>query len=174
MCRGYTHEKYRRIITKIREYLPDASVSADAIVGFPGETEAQFQNTLQLLQDLEFDMVITAAYSPRPGTPAALWDKQLSEEVKKDRLQRLNRLVEVKAEARSRRYDNCIQEVLVEAVNPKNPTQVMGRTRGNRLTFFTGNAEQLQGKTVKVRITKIRPFSLTGEQVDIPLTYSHR
>jgi tRNA-2-methylthio-N6-dimethylallyladenosine synthase len=169
MSRGYTHEKYRRIIAKVREYMPDASISADAIVGFPGETEAQFQNTLKLLEDIEFDMVNTAAYSPRPGTPAALWDNQLSEEVKSDRLQRLNRLVAVNAEARSRRYANRVEEVLVEDVNPKDPTQVMGRTRGNRLTFFTGEIAQLKGQIVQVKITEVRPFSLTGERVDVAL-----
>jgi tRNA-2-methylthio-N6-dimethylallyladenosine synthase len=73
MSRGYTHERYRRIIDMVRSYMPDASISADAIVGFPGETEEQFENTLKLTEDIEFDMLNTAAYSPRPGTPAALW-----------------------------------------------------------------------------------------------------
>lgn len=165
MARGYTHEKYRRIIHTIREYMPDASISADAIVGFPGETEEQFQNTLKLLEDISFDMLNTAAYSPRPGTPAALWDNQLSEEVKRDRLQRLNHLVSVKAAERSERYAGRIEEVLVEDANPKDATQVMGRTRGNRLTFFTGNIEELKGELVQVKITEVRPFSLTGERV---------
>ncbi|MEM6716736.1 MAG: tRNA (N6-isopentenyl adenosine(37)-C2)-methylthiotransferase MiaB, partial [Cyanobacteria bacterium P01_C01_bin.147] len=104
MARGYTHEKYRRIIDTIRGYMPDASISADAIVGFPGETEEQFQNTLQLVDDIGFDMLNTAAYSPRPNTPAALWADQLSETEKSDRLQRLNHLVNQKAAERSRRY----------------------------------------------------------------------
>ena len=167
MKRGYTHEKYRRIIKTIREYMPDASISADVIVGFPGETEAQFENTLQLVQDIEFDLINTAAYSPRPGTPAALWDNQLSEEVKSDRLQRLNRLVAVSAEARSQRYLGRVEEILVEGKNTKEPNQVMGRTRGNRLTFFPGNIEELKGKIVKVKITEIRSFSLTGETVQV-------
>jgi tRNA-2-methylthio-N6-dimethylallyladenosine synthase len=163
MKRGYTQEKYRRIIDKIREYMPDASISADAIVGFPGETEEQFENTLKLVKDIGFDQLNTAAYSPRPGTPAAIWDNQLSEEVKSDRLQRLNHLVAQKAAERSQRYLNRIEEVLVEEQNPKNPSQVMGRTRGNRLTFFSGNIEELKGQTVKVKITEVRAFSLTGQ-----------
>jgi tRNA-2-methylthio-N6-dimethylallyladenosine synthase len=163
MARGYTHEKYRRIIDKIRELMPDASISADAIVGFPGETEAQFENTLKLVEDIGFDQLNTAAYSPRPGTPAALWENQLSEEVKADRLQRLNHLVGVKAGERSQRYMGRIEEILVEDTNPKNATQVMGRTRGNRLTFFEGDINELKGKLVKVKITEVRPFSLTGE-----------
>ncbi|NEO26063.1 MAG: tRNA (N6-isopentenyl adenosine(37)-C2)-methylthiotransferase MiaB, partial [Kamptonema sp. SIO4C4] len=166
MSRGYTHQKYRRIIAKIRELMPDAAISADAIVGFPGETEEQFQNTLQLVEDIGFDQLNTAAYSPRPGTPAAVWDNQVSEEEKKDRLQRLNRLVEVKAAQRSQRYINRIEEVLVEDVNPKDATQVMGRTRGSRLTFFKGDINAQKGQIVKVKITEVRPFSLTGEPLE--------
>ncbi|WP_072620010.1 tRNA (N6-isopentenyl adenosine(37)-C2)-methylthiotransferase MiaB [Spirulina major] len=165
MARGYTQEKYRRIIEMVRDYMPDASISADAIVGFPGETEAQFQRTLDLVEAIGFDLLNTAAYSPRPGTPAALWEQQVSEEEKRDRLQRLNRLVETKAVERSQRYRDRIEAVLVEAQNPKDPTQVMGRTRSNRLTFFAGDIAQLNGQTVPVRITEIRAFSLTGEQV---------
>jgi tRNA-2-methylthio-N6-dimethylallyladenosine synthase len=176
MGRGYTQEKYRRIIDMIRHHMPDASISADAIAGFPGETEAQFENTLKLVEDIGFDQLNTAAYSPRPGTPAALWENQLSEEVKRDRLQRLNHLVSVKAAERSLRYQGRIEEVLVEDQNPKDPNQVMGRTRGNRLTFFEGaiNPEgkllriaDLKGQTVPVKITEVRAFSLTGEQVQL-------
>ena len=163
MARGYTHEKYRRIIDTIRHYVPDAAISADAIVGFPGETEAQFQNTLNLVQDIGFDQLNTAAYSPRPGTPAALWPNQIAEDVKADRLQRLNHLVAQTAELRSQRYLGRTEAVLVEDQNPKDPTQVMGRTRSNRLTFFPGEIQQLKGQIVPVRITQVRPFSLTGE-----------
>lgn len=165
MSRGYTHQKYRQIIEKIRSYMPDAAISADAIVGFPGETEEQFEHTLELVDDIGFDQLNTAAYSPRPGTPAALWDNQLSEEVKSDRLQRLNHLVAIKAAERSQRYQNRVERVLVEGQNPRNSQQVMGRTRGNRLTFFDGDIEKLKGKIVEVKITEARAFSLTGEQV---------
>jgi tRNA-2-methylthio-N6-dimethylallyladenosine synthase len=168
MSRGYTHEKYRRIINTIREYMPDASISADAIVGFPGETEEQFENTLKLVEDIGFDLLNTAAYSPRPGTPAAVWDNQLSEEVKSDRLQRLNHLVSTKAAQASQRYFGRLEEVLVEDQNPKDPTQLMGRTRGNRLTFFTGDIKELKGKLVQVKITEVRAFSLTGERILVP------
>ncbi|MDB9538621.1 tRNA (N6-isopentenyl adenosine(37)-C2)-methylthiotransferase MiaB [Anabaenopsis tanganyikae CS-531] len=167
MSRGYTQEKYRRIIDTIRQYMPDASISGDAIVGFPGETEAQFENTLKLVEDIGFDLLNTAAYSPRPGTPAALWSNQLSEEVKSDRLQRLNHLVNIKASERSQRYMGRIEEVLVEAQNSKDTTQVMGRTRGNRLTFFNGDINILKGQVVKVKITEVRAFSLTGEPVEL-------
>ncbi|MEB3249081.1 MAG: tRNA (N6-isopentenyl adenosine(37)-C2)-methylthiotransferase MiaB [Merismopediaceae bacterium] len=167
MKRGYTVEKYRQIIDKIRFYMPDAAISADVIVGFPGETEAQFENTLKLVEEIGFDQLNTAAYSPRPGTPAALWNNQLSEEIKGDRLQRLNHLVATKAAERSQRYQGRVEEILVEDQNPKNPQQVLGRTRGNRLTFCDGNIEDLRGQLVKVKITEVRAFSLTGENLGI-------
>ncbi|NJM86818.1 MAG: tRNA (N6-isopentenyl adenosine(37)-C2)-methylthiotransferase MiaB [Hydrococcus sp. RU_2_2] len=163
MKRGYTREKYRQIIDKIREYMPDASMSADAIVGFPGETDEQFENTLKLVEEIGFDRLNTAAYSPRPNTPAALWDNQVSEEVKSDRLQRLNHLVATQAAEKSQRYLGRIEEVLIEEQNPKDLTQVVGRTRGNHLAFFPGQIEELKGKLVNVKITEVRAFSLTGE-----------
>jgi tRNA-2-methylthio-N6-dimethylallyladenosine synthase len=162
MSRGYTHEKYRRIIDTIRQYMPDASISADAIVGFPGETEEQFDRTLNLIAEIGFDMVNTAAYSPRPNTPAAVWSNQLSEEIKIDRLQRINHLVSQTAIDRSSRYLDRVESVLVEEQNAKNPHQVLGRTGGNRLTFFDGDIDELRGKLVPVKITDVRAFSLTG------------
>ena len=165
MKRGYTIERYSQIIDQIRHYMPDAAISADVIVGFPGETEAQFENTLRVVEEIGFDLLNTAAYSPRPGTAAALWDNQLSEEVKADRLQRLNHLVALKAADRSQRYLGRVEQVLVEDQNSKNPGQVMGRTRSNRLTFFAGAIEQLCGQMILVRITEARAFSLTGEAV---------
>jgi tRNA-2-methylthio-N6-dimethylallyladenosine synthase len=163
MQRGYTREKYSQIISKIRQSIPDAAISADAIVGFPGETEAQFAQTLDLVAEIGFDQLNTAAYSPRPGTPAAIWDNQIPDEVKQDRLQRLNHRVVQVAAQRSQRYQGRVEEVLIEGVNPKDPTQGMGRTRTNRLTFVTG--ETRVGQLVPVKITEVRPFSLTGVPV---------
>ncbi len=163
MQRGYTREKYSQIISKIRQSIPDAAISADAIVGFPGETEAQFEQTLDLVTEIGFDQLNTAAYSPRPGTPAAVWEHQVADEVKQDRLQRLNHRVAQVAAQRSQRYRGRVEEVLIEGVNPKDPTQGMGRTRTNRLTFVAG--ETLVGRLVPVKITEVRPFSLTGVPV---------
>ncbi|MBC8121868.1 MAG: TRAM domain-containing protein, partial [Gemmatimonadaceae bacterium] len=145
--------------------IPDAAISADLIVGFPGETEAQFENSLRLIEDLEFDAVNTAAYSPRPGTPAAHWPGQLDDDVKQDRLQRVNRLVSKKALDRSGRYQGRIEEVLVEEANARYPGQVLGRTRTNRLVFFQGEIEALRGKLVPVLIRESRAFSLSGTPV---------
>jgi tRNA-2-methylthio-N6-dimethylallyladenosine synthase len=166
MARGYTHERYRRIIDDIREIMPDAAITADAIVAFPGETEEQFERTVRLVNDIGFDLVNTAAYSPRPGTPAAVWENQLSEEIKSDRLQRLNHAVNQNAAERSNRYAGRTEEIMIEGTNHKNPLQIMGRTRTNRIAFTennTGNPlAELIGQTLSIRITEVRPFSLTG------------
>lgn len=162
MLRGYTHERYRQIIALIRSYMPDAAISADAIVGFPGETEAQFEDTLRLVEELQFDQVNTAAYSPRPGTPAATWANQIDETTKTDRLQRLNRAVTAAATARNQRYLGRTEPVLVEGINPKRPEQLMGRTGTNRLVFFEGDIDTHLGKIVPVQITETRAFSLSG------------
>ena len=175
MARGYTVERYQRIIDYIRELMPDASLSADVIVGFPGETDAQFRRTLALIEDIGFDLVNTAAYSPRPNTPAAAWSNQLTEEVKVARLQEINALVERCARQGNARYDGQIEEVLAEGINAKDPNQLMGRTRTNRLTFF--NAEDRDGHLyqpgdlVKVRIDVVRSFSLTG--TPLPISEQH-
>lgn len=166
MARGYTVDRYRRIIERIRERMPDASISADVIVAFPGETDAQYQRTLDLIEEIGFDQVNTAAYSPRPNTPAAGWPDQLPETVKVERLQELNALVEAKARERSARYADRREQILVEGTNPKDPAQVMGRTRTNRLTFFPGqrpDGTTIQpGELVTVRIDQVRAFSLSG------------
>jgi tRNA-2-methylthio-N6-dimethylallyladenosine synthase len=166
MARGYTVDRYRRIIERIRERMPDASISADVIVAFPGETDAQYRRTLDLIEEIGFDQVNTAAYSPRPNTPAADWPDQLSEEVKVERLREINALVERVAKARSARYAGRTEQVLVEGINPKDGDQVMGRTRTNRLTFFaaarTDGSRWQPGDLVDVRIDEVRAFSLSG------------
>jgi tRNA-2-methylthio-N6-dimethylallyladenosine synthase len=166
MLRGYTVNRYRRIVEQIRERMPDAAISADAIVGFPGESDAQFRNTLALVEEIGFDLVNTAAYSPRPHTPAAQRTDQVADGVKMERLQELNALVETKARQRSQRYLGRTEAVLVEGVNAKNPDQLMGRTRTNRLTFFNAGQHQ-PGDTVPVRIEAVRPFSLSGSALSL-------
>ena len=170
MCRGYTIEKYKKIIYQIRTLIPEASVSSDVIVAFPGETEAQFNNTLEVIKEIGFDQVNTAAYSPRPNTPSATWSNQIPEEIKVARLRELNLLVETTAKERNSRYKNKVEEVLAEKLNPKDSNQLMGRTRTNRLTFFQKQSARdylyKPGDLVKVRINQIRPFSLTGLPIE--------
>ena len=166
MARGYTVDRYRRIIDRIRQRMPDAAISADVIVAFPGENDTQFRRTLALVEAIGFDQVNTAAYSPRPNTPAAGWADQVPEAVKVERLQELNALVEQVARQRSARYLGRVEEVLAEGVNPKDPTQLMGRTRTNRLTFFPAARPEgpthRPGELVRVRIDTVRAFSLSG------------
>jgi len=165
MARGYTHERYRQIVDNIRRYMPDASISGDAIVGFPGETEEQYLRTEALVREVGFDRVNTAAYSPRPNTPAADREDQVADLVKADRLNRLNAVVMEVAEERSQRFLGRSLEVLVEGPNPKSPGQLQGRSRHNKLVFCDGDGEALKGKLVHVRISEARAFSLFGDLV---------
>ncbi len=166
MSRGYTVDKYKKIIDNIRTLMPHASITADAIVAFPGETTSQFKDTLKLISDIGFDLVNTAAYSPRPNTPAAKWINQIPEEIKKDRLNELNQLVEITSRKRNQRYLNNIESILIEGYNPKNLEQLMGRTRTNRLTFVEIPSKMKQvkfvGQEFNVMIKEVRSFSLSG------------
>ena len=169
MARGYTIESYKEIINYIKQIMPESSITADAIVAFPGETKDEFYETLSIIDDIKFDLVNTAAYSARPNTPAASWPNQLSEEIKIDRLREINKLVEMTAKERNLRYEGSSQEILIENINPKNNSQLMGRTRTNRLTFFPrfSNDSKLYkpGEIVNIKINEIRPFSLTGSLI---------
>ena len=167
MGRGHTREKYLQIVDRIRQRVPDAAISADIIVGFPGETEDQFLETLSLMDEVKFDTVNTAAYSPRPNTPAADWENQLDDDVKQDRLQRINRLnLTHAAERRARMMDRTV-EVLVEERNVKIPTQVMGRTTHGYIVYFDGDIDELRGQLVNVKINACQTYSLTGSMIDI-------
>ena len=167
MARGYTIDKYKRIIENIRTLMPNASITADAIVAFPGESEQQYRDTLKLINDIGFDQVMTAAYSPRPNTPAAIWHNQIPEEIKKERLKEINELVEATSKRRNQRYLNNIESVLIEGLNPKNSSQIMGRTRTNRLTFVeipeNSKLNFSWGDEINVKIKETRSFSLSGE-----------
>lgn len=135
------------------------------IVGFPGETEENFLETLSLMDEVVFDSVNTAAYSPRPNTPAAHWTNQLSEEVKQDRLDRINVLNRRHAGERRLRMMDRTVEVLVEERNVKKPTQVMGRTTHGYIVYFDGDIDELRGQLVNVRIDVCKMYYLSGEQV---------
>ena len=166
MGRGYTIQTYKEIIEYIKSLMPESSITADAIVAFPGENADDFEETLSLIRDIKFDLVNTAAYSPRPNTPAASWPNQLSEKIKINRLSEINNLVERTAKERNLRYKGSTQEILIENINSKNMSQLMGRTRTNRLTFFTNSSSEGKsykpGEIVNIKINEIRPFSLTG------------
>jgi len=165
MRRGYTFNSYMKIINKIRQRSPDASICGDVIVGFPGESDEAFQRTLDLMEAVKYDNLNTFAYSPRPNTEAALWENQVPEEIKAERLQIVQRLAAQHGMERSERYLGKTVDVLVEDRNRKNYSTegVMGRTRQNRQVFFDGSIDDLMGKTVRVEITEARPWSLVGK-----------
>lgn len=165
MGRGHTREKYLQIIDRIRARLPDASITADVIVGFPGETEEDFLETLSLMEEVVFDSVNTAAYSPRPNTPAALWTNQISEQVKQDRLDRINVLNRQHAGERRLRMLGRTVEILVEERNVKKPTQVMGRTTHGYIVYCDGDIEELRGALVKVKVDECKVYYLSGKRV---------
>jgi tRNA-2-methylthio-N6-dimethylallyladenosine synthase len=135
------------------------------IVGFPGESDEAFERTLDLMRKVKFDNLNSFAYSARPNTEAAQWADQISDEVKSERLQKVQRLAAAHALERSQRYVGKAVEVLVEEQNPRNIEQVMGRTRQGRQVFFDGQIDELMGSLVDVEIVEARPWSLTGTMI---------
>ena len=162
MKRGYTALEYRSIIRRLRRARPDVSVSSDFIIGFPGETEDDFEATLKLAAELELDDSYSFIYSPRPGTPAAELPDEVSAEVKSRRLQRLQAQIQSQAAAVSERMVGTVQRVLVEGLSRRKINDVAGRTGNNRVVNFAGDA-QLVDQFVDVRITQCRSHSLRGE-----------
>ncbi len=167
MKRGYTVERFHAIVDNIRDRIPDASISGDIIVGFPGESEEAFQNTLAMMDKVRFDTIHTAAYSPRPNTPAATAPNQLSEAVKTDRLRRINEKVTQHAQERSNRYVGRVEHVLVEGA-AKGKGQVMGRNETNRVVVFPGDIQALRGKIVPVKIVQALAYTIVGEMAGEP------
>jgi tRNA-2-methylthio-N6-dimethylallyladenosine synthase len=137
------------------------------IVGFPGETEQDFQETLSLMREVVFDSVNTAAYSPRPNTPAAVLTDQIPQDIKKDRLTRINELnLQHAAQRRSRLFGRTV-EILVEERNVQIPTQVMGRTRHGYIVYCDGDIDELRGELVHVEIDTCQTYYLAGKRVDV-------
>jgi tRNA-2-methylthio-N6-dimethylallyladenosine synthase len=164
MKRGYTALEYRSIARRLREARPQISLSSDFIVGFPGETEADFQATLKLAREAEFDASFSFIYSPRPGTPAAELHDEVTKEEKLERLQRLQSQLKAQARAISERMVGSTQRVLVEGWSKKSGSELCGRTGNNRVVNFPGDAA-LHHSFVDVRITAALPHSLRGELV---------
>jgi tRNA-2-methylthio-N6-dimethylallyladenosine synthase len=161
MARGYQVDFYRRLAEQIRNKMPDASLTSDFIVGFPGETEQEFMDTVNLVEELCFDMCNTAAYSPRPHTPAANWEPQIPEEEKYERLRFLNSVVADVSHRRNKRYLGKNVEVLVEGRSERNPERLTGRTRTNKVINFEG-PESLIGELVEVYVQTATPWALRG------------
>src|SRR5437588_12674140 len=140
MKRGYTALEYRSIVRRLRAARPDVSVSSDFIVGFPGENDADFEATLKLARELEFDDSYCFSYSPRPGTPAAELPDQVPTDVKRERLQRLQAQIQSQADTVSERMVGTTERVLVEGLSKKRSHELAGRTGNNRVVNFAGPA----------------------------------
>ncbi len=164
MKRNYTAMEYRSIIRKLRSARPSISISSDFIVGFPGETDEDFEKTMKLIDDVRFDGSFSFIYSPRPGTPAASLADETPHAVKLARLQRLQARVQEFSEEYSRAMVGTRQRVLVEGVSRKSADDLAARTENNRIVNFAGPA-RLIGHYVEVEITQAYPHSLGGRAI---------
>ncbi|MBP6224597.1 MAG: tRNA (N6-isopentenyl adenosine(37)-C2)-methylthiotransferase MiaB [Rhizobacter sp.] len=162
MKRGYTAMEYKSTVRKLRAVRPRLSLSSDFIVGFPGETDEDFEKMMRLIEDVGFDTSFSFVFSPRPGTPAANLPDDTSQEVKLRRLQRLQAAIEGHAQQISQALVGKRLQILVEGPSRKDPDELMGRTICNRKVNFKG-APQLVGQLIEVTITQANPNSLRGE-----------
>ena len=166
MKRGYTALEYKSIIRKLRAIRPDLCLSSDFIVGFPGETEAEFEQTLKLVRDIAFDLSFVFIYSPRPGTPAANLADDTPHEEKVRRLEALNEVIEAETARINQTMIGTVQRCLVEGVSKKDPDQLQARTANNRVVNFTGQP-RLINQMVDIEIKAAFTFSLRGEVVRV-------
>jgi tRNA-2-methylthio-N6-dimethylallyladenosine synthase len=169
MKRGHTAVEYKDKIRRLRRVRPGISISSDFIVGFPGETEADFEDTMALIRDVGFDQSFSFVYSQRPGTPAAALPDDVPQAEKQARLARLQAQINHQAQIISRRMVGEVHRVLVEGPSRKDPKQLAGRTENNRVVNFTGSPSLIAGFQ-DVRITEALPNSLRGEPVSVAET----
>jgi tRNA-2-methylthio-N6-dimethylallyladenosine synthase len=167
MKRNHTALEYKAAIRKLRQVRPDISISSDFIVGFPGETDADFEATMNLINDIGFDHSFSFVYSARPGTPAADLVDDTPEEVKKQRLDILQTRIQQQAMEISRRMVGTRQTILVEGVSRKDPGQLCGRTENNRVVNFRTDNIDLIGEFVDVEVTEALPNSLRGQMPEL-------
>lgn len=163
MNRKYTHDHYMGLIHKLKSAIPSISITTDIIVGFPGETEEQFQNTLKLVDEVEYEGAYTFIYSPREGTPAAKFEDQIPEDIAKDRLYRLNEKVNAYYLKGNERFVGTIQEVLVDGESKNGEGMMCGYTKNLKLCHFKSDDKSLVGKLVNVKITEAKSWFVIGE-----------
>lgn len=164
MKRGYTAMEYKSTIRKLRAIRPELAMSSDFIVGFPGETEEDFQKMMKLIADVRFDNSFSFIFSPRPGTPAANLPDDTPHEVKLRRLQELQAVINHNIKEISEERVGTVQRLLVEGVSKRDGSELMGRTECNRVVNFPGNA-RLIGQLIDVKITEAKAYTLRGEVV---------
>ena len=162
MKRGYTTLEYKSLVRKLRAVRPDISLSSDFIVGFPGETAADFEKTMRLIDDVGFDASFSFIYSARPGTPAAELADDTPQDIKLERLMRLQKRIDALAQGVSQSMVGTVQRVLVEGVSKKGEGELAGRTDNNRVVNFAGHP-RLVNRFIDVRIVSAMPHSLRGE-----------
>jgi tRNA-2-methylthio-N6-dimethylallyladenosine synthase len=170
MKRGYTTLEFKSIIKRVRQARPGLTVASDFIVGFPGETEADFMKTLALIEDVKFDTAYSFVYSRRPGTPASDLTDDTPQEVKLERLQRLQALINTQAAEVAQNMVGTTQRILVEGHAKRDTTELMGKTENNRAVNFVGH-ERLMGQMIDVVITEARANTFRAEvkQINGPL-----
>ncbi len=166
MNRHYNRQRYMEIVEKLRATCPDLSISTDIIVGFPGETEEDFQDTLSLVREVEYDSAFTFIYSPRVGTPAAKYDNQIPENIKHNRFDRLVDEVNRCSAKKNSEYMGRNVDVMVDGASKNDAGAWSGRTDTFKLVNFTSEEPLTEGQMVSVRITETKTFSLDGEKVD--------
>lgn len=165
MARKYTREQYLELVRKIQAAIPNVTLTTDIIVGYPNETDEQFEETMSLVREVGYESAYTFIYSPREGTPAAKMEDNVPMEVKKERLQRLNALVNEQSAQSMKKYQDQIVEVLVEGESKNNPDVLAGYTSKLKLVNFVAPKTAI-GKIVKVKITDAKTWSLNGEMVE--------
>lgn len=165
MNRKYTKEQYLSLVEKLKRAVPDIAITTDLIVGFPGETEEDFQETLDLVRRVEYDSAFTFLYSIRKGTPAENYSEQIPEDVKHDRFNRLVEAIQEIQGRKSQAYQDRVEKVLVEGLSQRNSEAYTGRTDSGKTVNFLGSPE-LVGQIVDVKITECKTFSLWGEVVN--------
>jgi tRNA-2-methylthio-N6-dimethylallyladenosine synthase len=168
MNRGYTRERYLELIDELRASVPDLALSTDLIVGFPGETEEDFVQTLEMVERVGYDNAFVFRYSPRPGTAAAAMPDQVDPAVKASRNARLLEVTTRVAAVRSRRLQGRTMEVLVDGHSKKNETELTGRTRCNRVVNFAAGSDVAVGDVIEVSVTEVLPHSLRGTLISSP------
>jgi tRNA-2-methylthio-N6-dimethylallyladenosine synthase len=166
MHRGYTAERYLALLDRIREAVPGASITTDIMVGFPGETEEDFQATMDVVRQARFDAAFTFIYSPRPGTVAARMPDQIEDEVKHDRVYRLIDLVNSIASEVNDELCGSIVEVMVEGPSERDPSVLSGRTRTNKMIHWTSEKAHNPGDIVMLRVSQTRTWTLYGEEIE--------
>ena len=168
MNRGYTRAQYLDLVAALRDAVPELALSTDLIVGFPGETEADFEATLDMVERVHYDNVYAFRYSRRPGTPAAEMPDQIDDAVKAARNARLLDVVTRVTGARSARLAGQVVDVLVDGTSKRNAGEVTGRTRCNRVVNFDGRGRVAMGDVVAVRVTEVLPHSLRATLTTAP------